>query len=300
MLVKVIVKKCRHMLEIRRLFLIITTASLLVVFSSLKSSSNPKNQETVFFGARNDVRPFSFRDNGKWNGYTIELCNKIFNQYKEDQSVKDGPELVLDFKHVTAATRFSSLEKEGGKIQAVCGATTVTIERMKKYNFTLLTFISGASVIKRKDTDERQLLRPLDKNTDMKVCFVGDTTTEKYLDEMFGDSIKLIPKDDHKQAFSALENKEASFYFGDRIILRQLLSEYNNSKTFVLAPGFLSYEPYAIAVRKQNDDLLYSANKALAKLYRSGDIYKIYDRWFGEAQKSSLLRALFELQKIPE
>lgn len=297
---KVVEKKCHHALEAGRLLRISITAILLVVFFSMESRSTPADQKTVYFGARTDVRPFSFREDGKWNGYTIELCKKIFNQYSKDQSIKGGPELLLAFEHVNAATRFSSLKKEGGKIQAVCGATTVTIERMKTYNFTLLTFISGASVIKRKNIDVRQLLRPMDKNADMKVCFVGDTTTEVYLDQMLGDSIKLLQKDDHNQAFSALKNGEASFYFGDRIILRQLLHEHNNPQDFVLAPGFLSYEPYAVAVRKQNADLLYSANKALARLYRSGEIYEIYHRWFGDAQMSSLLKALFELQKIPE
>ncbi|MCU0893346.1 MAG: transporter substrate-binding domain-containing protein, partial [Rhodospirillales bacterium] len=62
------------------------------------------------------------------------------------------------------------------------------------------------------------------------------------------------------------------------------------------------YEPYGIALRRNDADFRLVANRALAQLYRSGEITGVYNRWFGDwgAQPSRLLVAMFALNGIPE
>ena len=58
----------------------------------------------------------------------------------------------------------------------------------------------------------------------------------------------------------------------------------------------LSFEPFALAVRRNDSDFRLVADAVLAQLYRSGAIEKIFARWFGaNAEPSVLLQAVFFL-----
>ena len=49
-----------------------------------------------------------------------------------------------------------------------------------------------------------------------------------------------------------------------------------------LAPEQFSYEPYGFMVRRNDADFRLVANRALARLYRTGDVLKTFERWFGK------------------
>lgn len=248
----------------------------------------------VVFGAREDTSPFAYREGTEFKGYTIDLCYRIFDRYKRD---KGNATLELEIIPVNATSRFEALKK--GRIQALCGATTVTVARMKDHHFTLLTYLSGAGVMKRRGTKVEALQEPRD-HEGVRVSVVAQTTTEAHVKELLGVSVTVVEQSNHAAAFNALQEGKADFYFGDRMILRERLRKTPDRGAYRLAPGFLSYEPYAIAIHKDNDELLQAANAALAALYRSGEIKNIYQRWFGSTQMSDLLNAMYEIQKIPE
>jgi ABC-type amino acid transport substrate-binding protein len=249
----------------------------------------------IVFGGREDAAPFSYWDGSEFAGYTIELCHKVFEKYKEDQGNQN---LKLEIVPVTAKDRLAALEQ--GRIQALCGATTITVSRMRAHHFSLMIYLSGASVMKRLGTEAAKLDNPKYLKQKIKVSYVGDTTTEAHVKRLLGASVSPLGKTNHMEAFEALQNEEVDFYFGDRAILRERLRKAEDPSAFILAPGFLSYEPYAIAIHRANHDLLFAANAALAALYRTGEIDKIYKRWFGDAQKSDLLKSMFKLHQIPE
>ena len=64
--------------------------------------------------------------------------------------------------------------------------------------------------------------------------------------------------------------------------------------------GNTSLEPYALMVRRGDANLRLVADRAIANLYRSGQVQGIYKKWFGKAKASNMLRALYVLQAIPE
>ena len=53
----------------------------------------------------------------------------------------------------------------------------------------------------------------------------------------------------------------------------------SNPKRFVLTEGLFSYEPYAFMLHRNDAAFRLAVNRALAELYRSGDILPIYDHW---------------------
>ena len=68
---------------------------------------------------------------------------------------------------------------------------------------------------------------------------------------------------------------------------------------------FLSYDPYSIMVRRDDSAMRLIGNTVLADLMRSGEIQKIYDKWFNPGLTdinmpiSSTLKTAFEIQALP-
>lgn len=301
----------------------IILAGVLSIFSSLCLADNhlPRAPSDLKFGARADASPLSYKEGAKWRGYSIDLCNLIYAQYLEDYANHPAVKAAeLDqvsgkqpvFVAVSAPDRMDRMKK--GEIDILCGSTTVTIGRMKHVNFTLLTFISGASIMKKKATRSSMLQSAAKKDgTGAIITYVGCaegmayldcTTTGNYVTNRLGSTVTSLPKEDHDQAFEALEKDEALFYFGDRVILEsRLRSLGKNAGDYEIAPSFLTFEPYAIAIAKHNDLLLHSANSTLARLYRDidkeGGISGIYFNHFNNKQ-SDMLKTMYRLQAIPQ
>ena len=55
-----------------------------------------------------------------------------------------------------------------------------------------------------------------------------------------------------------------------------------------------SVEPYAFALPRNDADFRLAVNRGLAQVYRSGEVDRIFERWFGEdAEPTQLLETIF-------
>lgn len=258
--------------------------------------------EAVRFGATTDTAPFSSQDSeGKWSGYAVDLCQQIFNTYRKRlEAGQQDRKLRLEWLGVSATERFDELK--AGNIEALCGPTTVTVSRMQDQDFSLFIFISGASIMRNREGSPpfSDLLEPKASDQPLKVSVVEGTTTLERVQTLLGTTVETVPLHSHTDAFDALRKKKVDYYFGDRAILQERLRGVDSEKDFELAPGFLSYEPYAIAIRQGNHLLLHAANSTLARMYRDGEIQSLVRRQLHYAKPSDLMKAMFELMKIPE
>jgi len=292
--------------------------SVFAAFPTL-SSDTAKPPSGLKLGARVDAAPLSSRQSGRWTGYTIDLCRRIFDRYQREyarlyEAADSGASVAIrqpDFIETSPVERIDALEK--GRIDMMCGATTVTISRMRRVDFTLLTFVSGAGIMKKAGTDVSLLgSAGRKKRRNPIVVYVGCTdqmeyedctTTENWISSRFGSAIVPLPKENHIKAFEALREDEADFYVADRVILANRLDSLEAPDNFVLAPAFLTFEPYAIALAKGNDLLLNTANSVIAELYRNaankGGINEIYDNYF-KLEKGEMLKMMYRLQALPD
>ena len=86
-----------------------------------------------------------------------------------------------------------------------------------------------------------------------------------------------------------------------RVILVGLLIRENAADSFGITDGQFSYEPYALMLRRNDSAFRLVANRALARLYRSGDIAPIYSKWFGAVGRPSPpLLIMYRLFALPE
>jgi ABC-type amino acid transport substrate-binding protein len=90
-------------------------------------------------------------------------------------------------------------------------------------------------------------------------------------------------------------------YASDRLVLLGLGLSAAGAHSFRLLDEDFSVEPYALTLPRGEHDLRLAVNRALARLYRSGEIQSVFDRWLGPlGSPSMLLAALYYLQSIPE
>ncbi len=68
-----------------------------------------------------------------------------------------------------------------------------------------------------------------------------------------------------------------------------------------LANGYLTVEPYALALARGDDDFRLAVDRALSRIYRSGEIIQIFARSFGPgAAPSDTLQTLSTVSALPE
>ena len=97
-------------------------------------------------GYRADARPLSFDDDGVPAGYSVDLCRRVASGVGEQLNL---PSMKVTYVRVTADNRFDALVR--GEIDIECGATTITLERLERVDFTLMTFVTGGSFLSKAD-----------------------------------------------------------------------------------------------------------------------------------------------------
>lgn len=253
-----------------------------------------KANAVIDIGIRQDARPFSYLDgDGKPAGYSIDLCNLITEGIGRELGLEG---LERRYHIVSAEDRLEKLQN--GDVDIVCGATTNTLARQEKVAFSLLTFITGADMMTRREAT----YSGLNDLSGMAVGVRAGTTTERGLNtglKRLGVEADVVPFDTHDEGMGALVTGEIEAYFGDRIILIGMLRDSPSAPGLRLAGQFFSYEPYALPVRRGDEDFKLAVDRQIAALYRSGEIGQVFSRAFPGAEPSDLLKALFLLQGLP-
>ena len=89
------------------------------------------------------------------------------------------------------------------------------------------------------------------------------------------------------------------------VLLHGWITSSGKQDRYEVVGCFLSNDPYSIMVRRHDSAMRLIGNTALADLMHSGDIQKIYDKWFnprpGEINIPiiSTLKMAFEIQALP-
>ncbi len=98
-----------------------------------------------------------------------------------------------------------------------------------------------------------------------------------------------------------LFNGTADAYASDRVILIGLGRRAKDPTKLSLASQFFSSEPYGFMLRRGDAAFRLAANRALARLFRSEDIARIYEKWFADLGKPSVaLQVMYAIMAAPE
>jgi glutamate/aspartate transport system substrate-binding protein len=255
-----------------------------------------KATKTINLGYRESSFPFSsLGEDKKPAGYSVDLCTRIATGIQQQLGLAD---LAIKWMVVTPENRLEMVAN--GTIDLECGSTTNTLSRQERVDFSYMTFVDGGSLLVSSNANINRLSDIAGK----RVAVVPGTTTEKVMAEALQKaklSVQMIKVKEHAEGIAALENGSADAYASDRVILIGLAMTSKDPAKLAISDQYFSYEPYGLMLRRGDPDFRLAVNRVLARLYRSGEIVPIYERWFGSFERTSnLLQAMYLLHSLPE
>ncbi len=234
-----------------------------------------KDSGAIVIGHRDSSIPFSYIDDKQQPiGYSMDICAKIVDAVKAELKL---PNLQVKMTPVTSATRIPLMQN--GTIDLECGSTTNNLERQKQVGFALTTFVTANRLVAKKTSNVKAL-------ADMKgkpIVSTSGTTNLKQITELNGQrnlGMNIMTAKDHAEAFLMVETGRAAAFAMDDILLFSLVASSKSPGDYAISSEALSVEPYGIMLRKDDPAFKKVVDNAIAELFKSGEINKIYSKWF--------------------
>src|SRR5262249_24397948 len=159
---------------------------------------------------REDAPPFSFKNSiGEPAGFMVDLCRAVAKKLTEQLQL---PNLSVVYVTVTAANRFDAIQQV--KADILCEPTSATLSRREIVDFSIPTYVDGASLMIRADGPH-----DLQGLAGRKVGVLGGTTTEAALRNTLtraGISADVVLTKSHAEGVAILDDGTISAYFADR------------------------------------------------------------------------------------
>ncbi len=255
----------------------------------------------VNIGHRETSIPFSYMaDDGQPIGYSIDICLHIVDAIRAEL---ENPDISVHFIPVTGQTRIALMAN--GTIDLECGSTTNNLTRQRQVAYLPTTFITGTKIAVRRGTDVSEI-------EDLEGMIIGvsaGTTNEKAIKAHIAEhglNIRITEVKDHSQGWLAMETRRIDAYGSDDVLLYGLISRSKSPDDFEVVGRFLSFDPYAIMVPRNDSGFQRLGTAVLARLMRDGEMERLYNRWFAPGPTninmplSDTLRVAFQIQALPE
>lgn len=235
-----------------------------------------KESGTVTLGHRDSSIPFSYiaDASGKPVGYSHDIQLAIVEGLKKQL---DMPDLKVKYNLVTSQTRIPLVQN--GTVDVECGSTTNNAERSQQVDFSVGIFEIGTRLLSKKDSSYKDFADLKGKN----VVTTAGTTSERILKSMNADKqmgMNVISAKDHGESFQMLESGRAVAFMMDDALLAGEEAKAKKPDDWVITGTPQSFEAYACMVRKDDPAFKKAVDDAIVALYKSGEINKIYSKWF--------------------
>ena len=183
---------------------------------------------------RDDAPPFSFTDEaGLPAGFMVDLCRSVAKHIGEQLNIND---LKVAYVLVTAENRFDAIVN--GKADLLCEPTSETLSRREQVDFSIPTFVDGASLLVGADGPSNFAAL-----AGKKIGVLAGTTTEESLRNMLASAglvAEITPAKTHQEGLAMLDKGEVVAYFADRAILSYLASKSSDPSKLRLADNYFS------------------------------------------------------------
>jgi len=249
---------------------------------------------TFVVGTRTGSPPFGFIDkNNNWGGFSVDLAKLVQTNLEK----KLGKPVKFELKESTPATRIPLLAS--GAVDLIAGTMTITRARRESLDFSIVFFVTGAQFLVKKGS-------PIKGVRDIAGKRIGaqqGSTNEKFLREKHPQA-QLVVFPDQPAAFTALAQGKIDAYTNDGVQLAGLKAKAPNPGDWDVVGEFYTYEPYGLAMRKNDTDFRNVVDFTLMEAIESGEYQKLYDKWFGPRGEvpyplSETAQIFLQMQVIP-
>lgn len=222
-------------------------------------------------GTRTGSPPFGYiNKKNEWVGFSIDLAQLV----RKNIEKKLGQPVKFELKESTPATRIPLLSSMA--VDLIAGTMTDTRARRENVDFSLTFFVTGAQFMVKK----RSPIRGVKDIVGKRIGTQQGSTNERTLRERNPQAV-LIVFQDQPSAFTALTQGKLDAYTNDGIQLWGLKYKAPNPDDWEVVGEWYTYEPYGMAMRKNDSDFRQVVNVALMDAIEGGEYFKLYNKWFG-------------------
>jgi len=276
--------------------LVLLLAALFALPATAQTLAKIKKAGVINLGYIDTAPPFSSADaRGEPEGYSVDLCRAVAQSIA--QQLKQ-PSLKTHWVKLTIQNRIEAVRLK--RVDIECGTTTWTLARQKLVDFSLVTFVDGGSILTKLGGRTSRISDLEGK----KIAVIKGTTTERALRQalkrtLTTSEIVLVAARD--EGLALLRKDDVQGFASDRTTLIGIVSANASGDAFRLLDEDFSIEQYALALPRGDTDFRIAVNRGLARLYRTGEVQQVYDRWLGAlGPPSMLLSATYLIQSLSE
>ncbi len=234
-----------------------------------------KSTGHIVLAHRQSSVPFAYYDANKQPiGFAVDLCKDIAEAVKKHLGLKT---LVIDYVPDTTGNRIELITS--GKADLECGTTTNNAERREKVAFTIPHYITGSRYVVRADSP----ITELDQFDNHVLVSTVGSTQFKQIDKANRDrlmNIKVMEVPDNAKAMAMVASGQADGFAMDDVQLYGLIAESPDPKKFKVVGKFLTIEPLAIMLSKDDAAFKKVVDDEMRHLIRDGEGDTLYDKWF--------------------
>lgn len=235
--------------------------------SSASDASNTTEKTTLIMATNASFPPYEYKDGDDFAGIDVEIAGKIAEKLGMTLEIKD-----VEFGSIIGGV-------QTGKFDMGMAGMTVTDERLESVNFSD-SYATGIQVVIVKEDSSIKSIDDLKGDGSMKIGVQQDTTGDIYASETtekggYGEE-NVVRFKTGADAVQALKTGKV-----DAVII-----DNEPAKSFVKANEGLTIldgdwvkENYAIAIAKENTELLEKVNTALKELTEDGTVKSIIDKY---------------------
>ncbi len=234
-----------------------------------------KDSGSATMGVRESSGALSYTlGDGKYAGFHVEVCQKVLADVQKSLGLA---KLDVKYTAVTSQNRIPLVQN--GTVDIECGSTTNNATRQKDVAFAVTTFVEEVRIAVKANSGITSIAQLKDRN----VATTTGTTSVQLLrkhERGAGIDFKEVFGKDHADSFLLLESGRADAFVMDGQILAGNIAKAKNPAEFRIVGEVLSVEPIAIMVRKDDPAFKKAVDDSITAMMKSGDIAKLYDKWF--------------------
>ena len=233
-----------------------------------------KESGSITMGVRESSGVLSYTLGGaKYVGYHVAICEAAVEAIEK----AIGKKLTVKYQPVTSQNRIPLVQN--GTVDLECGSTTNNATRQKDVSFANTTFVEEVRIAVKANSPVKAIA---DLNGKTVATTTGTTSVQTLRKNKRAQGITFndVFGKDHADSFLLLESGRADAFVMDGSLLAGLISRSKNPADFKIVGEVLSVEPIAIMMRKDDEGLRKIVNATIAAMTKSGEINKLYDKWF--------------------
>jgi ABC-type amino acid transport substrate-binding protein len=256
-----------------------------------------KDRGTILIGYRDSSVPFSFLNKaGQPVGFSLDLCHGIAEDVartlNRDLLEADAPawQIGVRIVYVPVAANERLAKITSGALDLECGSTTANAQRAETVAFSPVFFLAGTKLMvplagaratssappgKARVTSYRDLAG--------RAVVVGAGTTNtavmRRLASLVSPPITVVEAPSLDAAYTMLAAGQADAFASDDILLYGFIATRPGGGRFGIVGDYLSYEPYAIMLRRGDAAFADLVQSSFERMAKEGTLSRLYMRW---------------------